>query len=206
MKVSRTQKNCPLILYMLWELASSFPEKLVSFFFPSLLTGCLMNSPDLLLVPEPALEAVCRQRFGIRRAMAMVWWCHSAQVGGEATKQTQLCPHLAWAACPYPVTGTMRVHQAVESLDGEMGFCGSERHPLRKSFSSKNAFFPAPLHSLCPFKPFILCNVLGAGDWKDKGAREIDGSWCLLTSLGNAIGDFFPFKSTISRVRGVVMC
>lgn len=142
MKVSRTQKNCPLILYMLWELASSFPEKLVSFFFPSLLTGCLMNSPDLLLVPEPALEAVCRQRFGIRRAMAIVWWCHSAQVGGEATKQTQLCPHLAWAACLYPVSGTARVHQAVESLNGEMGFCGSERHPLGKSFSSKNAFSP----------------------------------------------------------------
>lgn len=31
-----------------------------------------MNSPDLLLVPEPALEAVCRQRFGIRRAVAMI--------------------------------------------------------------------------------------------------------------------------------------
>lgn len=75
-----------------------------------------MNSPDLL-VPETALEAVCRLRSGIQRAVAMVWRCHSAQAGGEAIKQTQLCPRLAWAACPYLVSGTGRFHQAVESLD-----------------------------------------------------------------------------------------
>lgn len=147
-----------------------FQKNSCALFVPSLLTGCLMNSPDLLLVPEPALEAVCRQRFGIRRAVAMIWWCPSAQVGGEAIKQTQLCPHLAWAACPYPVPGTARVHQAVESLDGEMGFCGSERHPLRKSFSSKNAFSPHPCtHSALSNHLFsVMCLGQGIGRIKEQ--------------------------------------
>jgi len=117
-----------------------FQKNSCALFFPSLLTECLMNSPDLL-VPETALEAVCRLRSGIQRAVAMVWRCHSAQAGGEAIKQTQLCPPTSCLGClPLPcvwhrevspgrgVLGQCCLHQ-------DMGFCGSERHPLGKSFS-----------------------------------------------------------------------